>query len=451
MTLSRPHGYRSRPLKTFAPIVLALALLAGCGDPIQQHRPPLDRIFFPTGLAVAPRPGGGGDLLYVVNSNFDLEYEARQGGTLLAIDPEASDAPAGEIAPAHVVGAVRIPSYGGEVAIAHPGLTGCEALGRTTAIVPVRYTNEVLAIDVAADGALSCGEGCRLAAPDDAEDPFGVAVVCRPTANGVRHSAWVTHLSGKPMTGAPAGQGIVSEIDLDTRTVGTFVNLGAAPTSQIVYDPLHGLLLTSPAVGTPGYAPIRSWRPAAVTGAGFEYRTSDVTAFIPSSIVRGLALSTDHTRLYVAADVYDPVAASTTGAIRITGSVLGVFELAFGIAGDVALRPMRVVPVGVGLGNVAVVPRPGERDLVVVADLTGNDVFLFDDQDGAVVTSFGRDPSTGRPVFREPFALASQALPDGAWRVWVSSFRDGTLTAIDLADPARPGLARIGKRIGNSE
>jgi hypothetical protein len=460
LTLRSPRRYRSPPLRTFAPTVLALALLAGCGDPVSENRPPLDRIYFPTGLTVAPRPDGSGDVLYVVNSNFDLRYVPKEGGSVLVIDPEASVAPAGGgLAPAAVVGGVRIPSYGGEIAIAHPGLPGCEGLTASTAIVPVRYTNETYLFDVEPDGALRCSGNCRLPAQEREEDPFGVTVACRASPTGTRHSAFVTHLSATPVGGAPAGEGFVTEIDLLTRAAHAPVNLGAAPTSQIAYDSSRGLLFASPAVGAPGYAPIRWWRPAAAdAGSTFEFAISDVNAIVPSSIVRGMVLSTDRARLYVTADVYDAVLASTTGSVSITGSMLLVLDVTSGVLGQASLRPARALALGAGLGPIALVPRAGKRDLLVLPDRSGDEVHVFDDEEGALVTSFGRDDgsggsgvATGRPLIREPFAVAAQALPGGAWRVWVASFSDGTLTAIEFDDPNVPGSARIGKRIGNSE
>lgn len=58
----------------------ALACLGACGLGSKSGlQPPLDRIFFPTGLAA----DGSGGWLYVVNSNSDLRYNA---GTLIAVD-----------------------------------------------------------------------------------------------------------------------------------------------------------------------------------------------------------------------------------------------------------------------------------------------------------------------------------------------------------------------------
>jgi len=76
--------------KTKAPARAALALLvltaaaaAGCGIGQSGISPPLDRVFFPAGIAIDPT----GQWLYVVNSNSDLRYNA---GTVVAVDLAAA-------------------------------------------------------------------------------------------------------------------------------------------------------------------------------------------------------------------------------------------------------------------------------------------------------------------------------------------------------------------------
>jgi len=59
---------------------MALALaLTGCYDQGEGVEPPLERIYFPVGLAISPGHGR----LYVVSSDFDLQYN---GGALQALD-----------------------------------------------------------------------------------------------------------------------------------------------------------------------------------------------------------------------------------------------------------------------------------------------------------------------------------------------------------------------------
>jgi DNA-binding beta-propeller fold protein YncE len=66
--------------RTALPGLLALCALAfGCFKPDDGREPPLDRIYFPTGLALSP----DGDRLYVANSDWDLQFNA---GSVQAYD-----------------------------------------------------------------------------------------------------------------------------------------------------------------------------------------------------------------------------------------------------------------------------------------------------------------------------------------------------------------------------
>ncbi|MBK7586435.1 MAG: hypothetical protein IPI67_40380 [Myxococcales bacterium] len=68
-------------MSTWSPRALVIAALAvsGCYDTGAGVEPPLERIYFPVGLALSP----GQTRLYVVNSDFDLQYN---GGSLQAFD-----------------------------------------------------------------------------------------------------------------------------------------------------------------------------------------------------------------------------------------------------------------------------------------------------------------------------------------------------------------------------
>jgi hypothetical protein len=54
--------------------VLALAAAAGCVDSFPPVAGPVDRFYFPVGLAVRRLPAGNTALL-VVSTNFDLRYD----------------------------------------------------------------------------------------------------------------------------------------------------------------------------------------------------------------------------------------------------------------------------------------------------------------------------------------------------------------------------------------
>src|ERR1043165_7922060 len=59
--------------------LLSCSALGGCFKLDDGREPPLDRIYFPTGVALSP----GGERLYVANSDWDLQFNA---GTVQAFD-----------------------------------------------------------------------------------------------------------------------------------------------------------------------------------------------------------------------------------------------------------------------------------------------------------------------------------------------------------------------------
>lgn len=170
---------RRRLLLALVPSLTAVMLVA-----CVQEEPgvPLDHPLFPTGLAVA------NDRLLVVSSDFNL---ANNEGALLSAElatVRAAVAPSGadEVvagADAYVAGAV-LPPLGDR-----PVLTS----GGERVYLPTRGTNRVVVLDVAPDGALSCGAadlvtvGAAAGAPRcggnsnalqlTANDPFEVVVL----------------------------------------------------------------------------------------------------------------------------------------------------------------------------------------------------------------------------------------------------------------------------------
>ena len=64
---------------TTASVALLMAAAGGCYDIGDGTKPPLENFYFPVGLQVSH----GGSVLYVVNSDFDLQYN---GGTLQSYD-----------------------------------------------------------------------------------------------------------------------------------------------------------------------------------------------------------------------------------------------------------------------------------------------------------------------------------------------------------------------------
>lgn len=134
-----------------------------CGVEVQGPEPPRDRLVFPVGLALHP----SGNFLYVVNSNFDVEFREDRGGTVSVIDTDRL-----EIIPD---AGVQIGTFGGEIKLNAP-----PEGGPTHAYVAVRGDRSVTALDIESGGAvLRCNgqvltEACQVRTAGD--DPFGLAV-----------------------------------------------------------------------------------------------------------------------------------------------------------------------------------------------------------------------------------------------------------------------------------
>lgn len=166
---------------------------SGCGAEVVGDDPPLDRIFDPVGIALHP----SGRYLYVVNSNFDLDYREDRGGTVTVVDTDTLGVIPGST--------VQIGTFGGDIALnAPPG-----GQGPTRAYVAVRGDKSVTALDLSEDGsALSCqgdtlSTRCRI--PTSNEDPFGLAVASFDLEIDGQSTAVdfvaVAHLLGGDITG----------------------------------------------------------------------------------------------------------------------------------------------------------------------------------------------------------------------------------------------------------
>ncbi len=427
-------------------LAAAAVALAACGDPPSAEPAPLDRFSSPIALALA-----GSDLL-VVSSNFDLSFGIDDGGSVIPVDVGAAP-------PALRAGGVRIASFAGEIAIADAAACG---LVETLALVPAREGNSLYRIGVGPTGALSCGEGCRVPLRDDFQDVFGVTAVCRAddpatAPDESRARAYVGFLR------TPQNRGQIVELDLRTGVTRSR-DVGAGPARSFAYDALSDrLYVTSVEAGN--VAPLR-WIDLA-GDCPFELATADggcpvagidLSGYVRGAELRGIALSNPQPgrtrRAFIAARVYNADLASSIGGRPSfdVGGLLMVLDLVEGRAG-VEPRLAGLFDVGLGANEVEVLPvRAGRGDLVAVTASDDGLLWIYDDDQEALVRVFGRDPRTGIPLLgRQPFGLAAR--DDGASaRVFVSSFRDGFVTPVDVsldapwtaADP-QPSQ-RIGER-----
>ncbi|BDG06220.1 hypothetical protein AMOR_52160 [Anaeromyxobacter oryzae] len=420
-----------------------MVVAIGCGAEQRNDPAPLDRFTFPTGIAVH-----GQDLL-VVSSNFDLQYASADGGSLLRVALGA--------APAIQPGGLRIGSFGGELTVVDPAR--CPALGGTEALVTSRLQGRLYRIGL--DGnALTCGAACEIRFDDDKRlgDPYGIGVTC-PAGGTPR--AWVGFLR------TPLREAFIATIDLTTgaRQV---LSVGAGQVRSFAYDAdTERLFFTS--VDTQLAAPL-SWIELASgcdptlpeNAGGCVVRAADLWGFLRGAELSGLDLSNpvpgQRRRVYVATKVYDADLAATLGTrpgFDVTGELM-VLELAENATGNLEVKLVKTLYVGLGAAEVKVLPRrpnlpcndasgvsvPNgcpQRDLVAITASEDGLFWIYDDETGTMRDVFGRDPQTGQPgLGRSPFGLAVQDLRatpgtgDGNARVYVGSFLDDFVTAVDV-------------------
>ncbi len=445
LTGSRPRGYGSRsPVPAHvrnALLAAAAAALAACGTPPSADPAPLDRFSAPIALGMS-----GSDLL-VVSSNFELAYGLDDGGSVIPVDVQASPSTFGK--------GVRIASFAGELSVADAAACG---LPESLALVPAREGNALYRIGVGAGGELSCGAGCRLPLRSDVADAYGVLAVCRPPAvagGEPRARAYVGFLR------TPGSRGQISEVDLRTGATRNR-DVGLGPVRSFAYDAqTDRLFFTAIESGTT--APFR-WLDlagdcaidAAVSEGGCPVFGMDLAVFLRGVEARGMALSNPQDgrtrRAYVAARVYNADLAGAIGGRPgfDVGGVLLVIDLVEERSG-LQPRVVGIYDVGLGANEVKVLPpRPGMGDLVAVTASDDGLLWIYDDEQGALVRVIGRDPHTGIPLFgRQPFGLAVR--DDGAKaRLFVSSFKDGFVTPIDipLDAPWTAADPRVEDRIG---
>lgn len=194
--------YRTMKFSVMMVLLFGVMIVSGCADQYKGLSAEPGEINYPVGLALHP----DGRFLYVVNSNFDMKYREEDGGTVSVIDTETLEILPG-VSP-------FIPSFGGYIKVNQAG---------TRAYVTTRQANELVVLDVAADGGgLLCksADGTTRLEPTDCRlsrvpnrpggavlsvDPFGldVATITRTDGSGQQTSfdlVSISHLRGSQVT-----------------------------------------------------------------------------------------------------------------------------------------------------------------------------------------------------------------------------------------------------------
>lgn len=452
--------------------VLALAAAAGCADSFDPLPGPVDRFYYPIGLAVRRLPAGNTALL-VVSTNFDLRYDYDVGGVLHAVDPDASgDALDGDPTLA-VLGSVPVGSFGGEVDYmggsgagwdefpdrACPPLTPKLATGAAKVVVASRGANLLYTVDMDAEGRLACGDGCAETTGSSGFDPYGVTTACASQGTATKVAAYLTHLR------SPNNLGWITQLDLlEDRTkeghrFDVFLGTGASYTTLLDGERLY----VSTRLDTASTSPLRWLNVLQVApGEVAPLGQHNVAADVKGALTRKMAVSSDGTRGYLMLELFDYDLALSSGVFNPSGGALAVYDITESALATPKMRLLRVVPTCLGSGELEVLARPGQRDLVALTcDLEGALLF-YDDEVGTVVHRIGLDPGTGAPVLgKRPFGLAREAReagrctprwndlhgPTACARLYVAAFDSSWVNLVEL-DPGAPAQALLAKRIG---
>ncbi len=441
--------------------LLVLLLATACGEQVRALSAPLDAFYYPTGISLRKLPGGK-TAVVVASSNFDLNYDQINGGTLIAIDPDASgDTRADPNAPLAVLGSTRIGSMGGEVVVVDadtcPGWTGPPEV-----LVASRSLNDLYQVQMDDAGALTCGDGCVV--PLDVSvhadgsalaDSYGITLACRQVQGVQRLTGFISFLRSS------AFDGYLEEVDLTNPSSQGRVALGSNYSFSSIYDDLTArLYVTSGFIGI-GSAPLR-WLDLA---GGYAVFTSNLYDAVVGSETRGIGLSNPRAgmdrRAYVALRIYDADSAAAYG-VQPTDDVSGglaIIQLTEEPGGQPSAQLARVVPLDRGVTQVRVLPaRAGKADLVAVTSPDDDSMVIYDDDTGSVARTFHLDANGYPELGHQPFGMAveqrqnvpcagSAAAVAACDRIYVGSFDRGYVSVVEL-DPDQPDGAAVVKRVG---
>jgi hypothetical protein len=463
--------------------LLALAGLAACSEPRRNNSPPFDRFYYPTGIALTTieTPQGKHTGLVVLSSNFDLRYDVANGGTVLVVDVDETLAGSGSPLPLAVVGATQVGSFGGQLAILDSTTCPDVWVDPTAMVLATSRSQDALyAIEMAPDGSLTCDPSrapCKVPLEPTLGDPFDVAIACGsfPEPVGTTEQegfASADHAYAFVTYGQSANsEGWLSRLDMlagDPAASRKQIDLGLSQSYAAIYDQGSARLFVTSRFASVGFNPLR-WFGVAVPRLDAELAplgpsVLDVGAVVSGSDSRGMAISSDGERAYLALRMYDVDAATSLGG-RPAGDVSGalaVIDLTDLSQGGPA-RVLSVVPLDRGPAEVKVIPRAGQRDLVAVTSSDDSALTLYDDQVGEIARVFGlcgSEPDnanapqpcdTGEPLLgKQPFGLAVQpGVPDATHaRLFVGSFDQSWVNVIDI-DPSQPQAAPSAwRRIG---
>ncbi len=437
-----------RPTPPWRAAAAALALSAS-GCPVNNGTdPPTDRLFFPTAAALhRASPTGPADYLYVVNANFDLQYN---GSTVTALRLDTVRQRLRDHAGCREDSATRglfhcddagflearftrkTNPYAVDAALGVYGATGATQ----RLYVLVRGGNSMTWFDVGADGGLDCGAAdengyCAAdhsAGADPAQSPANVRLPADPSSLSIdpdRGWVVVTHQS----TDVNAARASLFRDPVAT-TPGQRVAPQLLNVVGGIAQGLSGLALVPRA---PGDAASRStWIATSRSEAVFttlqvypgSTALGDNRAFLyraSATAVSGLNNGADTRSIAI-----DPLS-NRTRAYAVSRRPEALLTL--DVSNPTAPSVLDAIPLSTGASRIAVVPdRALGRSRVYVANYESRWIYVVDPAEHAVVATI--------PSGRGPHALVHDPVDQ---KLYVLDFLDAAVSVIDVAPTTADG------------
>ncbi|MCB9507738.1 MAG: hypothetical protein H6698_04630 [Myxococcales bacterium] len=385
---------------------LSLGALSGCSE-YEGPTPSLDEIRYPVGLAVHPN----GRYLYVTNSNFDVSFRERDGGSVVVLDAET-------LTPVSSSG-VRIGSFAGGVALS-------AAADPSHLYVAVRGDQSLVALSLADDGRTVRCEGredglpCRIL--DLPGDPFSVASI--PLSADSPETTELVAVAGLG--------GALSYVTLDwsagpsalgESSVRSELTSGGA--SAVRYLPTSGETWVTGrfSQGVRGVTPV--FDPAAPESGVVVEAAVTSLALLPVHAVNRSGVSLAESRdIAFSGDLGTAyVSTRTPGAIFVVDMTLDDDGLP---RADV----LRRIDVDGGAGEL-VVAREGDRDVLYVSLSSDEALGVFDATSGVKLATIALDG--------DPYGLA---LDSERHALFVGMFAAHAVSRVDL-DPTSPTFRTV--------
>lgn len=445
---STAHDIRDRGARRSALLLAAAAALAlACGKPVGRPQAPVGELHYPAWLATSSALPGQ---LLAVNLDQDLAFE---GGSVVSVDATSQ-------VPVLPVGGQPVPSMAGKMLLIDSDVAGgCDTSDAFTppfGLVAGRSDDLLVKFPLDAGQPLGATPGETIhVGVDGAAHPFGLGLTCGADR---KPRVWASFQRGID------GKGYVAQVNMDGAAPEVVkVYMGKGSPRGFAYDrDLDRLYVTTRESGQK--APIR-WitvgdgckrfddgvqderRGGCHVDPGFELSMAGAEpneVALSSTLqpcTKGGYIGGDCRRMYLSVRMYDVDLARALGQrpSKDIGGKLVVLELPESSLGGPDPQWVGTYDVGMTAGELLVIPREGRPDLVAVAALEDDLLSIYDDEVGAIVKVFSRDPLTGVPPLGHLLAgLAARDVGGGRTRIFVSSYHDHWVSAVDvpLDDPA---------------